>query len=525
MKTSRKYLIALTAALGLVPVVLDSTIVTVALSAIGKSLNTDLNTTQWIVTGYLLANAATIVPAGYIGSRLGMKQTFLVGLSLFTLMSLLCGIAPDGAWLVVFRVLQGIAGGILMPVAQATAMQPFNSTERPKALAVVSIPIMLAPIFGPTLGGWLIDIWSWHSIFLINIPVGIAVVIMAWKILPATPVEQNNKGGFDFAGLVLSMLGVTTVIYGINLVTETNPTTITAQNPQGDIYGWGYWLVWTLFGTGMALLVTFSLYELRRTQDPLVDLRQFKRYDFTMSNLMNWLQGIVVVGVIVLLPVFLQQIHLPNLSPVEAGLTLMPMSIATLIGMVLAGVLYHKIGVRAMVVFGFGSVAIGAWQLSNLTATGSTGWMLPWLVCIGFGGPLIGLPVQNLALASFTGGALAKAASLFTSTRMIFSSIGITVLTTILIQQTRFHAEGLRDQVLGGLPAGTPADPANLLFREALAKLASQAGTNAMSDVFRVLAMCAAVLVVVALALPSRKAIKAKNAAIEAEKSPELAGV
>src|SRR5215470_676573 len=173
MRKTNPYLIALTAALGLIPIVLDSTIVTVALTPIRLHLHTDVNTAQWIFTGYLLANASMVAVGGYLANRFGRKRLFAGGLTLFTLGSVLCGLAPSIDWLIAFRVLQGIGGGLLLPIGPALAFDAFPQEKRARASAVVAVPILLAPVFGPILGGWLNDVFVWHSLFFVNLPVGI----------------------------------------------------------------------------------------------------------------------------------------------------------------------------------------------------------------------------------------------------------------------------------------------------------------------------------------------------------------
>jgi EmrB/QacA subfamily drug resistance transporter len=172
MKNNR-YLIALVAALGLIPIVLDTTIVTVALTSIRTDLHTDVNTVQWIVTGFFLANAAVVAVGGYLANRFGRKRMFILGLAIFTIGSVLCGLSPNIGWLIAFRVLQGVGGGILLPIGPALAFDSFAQEERARASAVVAVPVLLAPVFGPILGGWLNDAFVWHSLFFVNLPAGV----------------------------------------------------------------------------------------------------------------------------------------------------------------------------------------------------------------------------------------------------------------------------------------------------------------------------------------------------------------
>src|SRR6185437_7471899 len=195
-----RYLIALVAALGLIPVVLDTTIVTVAITPIRNELNTDINTIQWIVTGFFLANAAVVTVGGYLASRFGRKRIFITGLSIFTIGSLLCALSPSIGWLIAFRVLQGIGGGMLLPIGAALAFDQFPQEQRARASAVIAIPLLFAPVFGPILGGYLTDTFDWHSIFIVNLPVGVIAVLLALAVLPRETGAERRSGQFDYLG-------------------------------------------------------------------------------------------------------------------------------------------------------------------------------------------------------------------------------------------------------------------------------------------------------------------------------------
>ena len=312
MRIPYKYAIALIAALGLFMAVLDNTIVNVALTALQRAFNTDVNTIQWIITAYFLAQAAVIPVSGYFGNRFGMKPTFMFALALFTLGSLLCGISPNlggpvggETLLIIFRVVQGVGGGMLFPLATSIAFGVFPPAERAAASGVIAVPVLLAPTLGPTFGGLLTDSrFGWPAIFFINIPVGIIALLLVARVMrPQEATEPGATRGapasaasFDWVGLILSMVGVVLVVYAFTLVSQTDSATITALNPRGDIHGWGYWLVWTLLGIGLAILAAFGYYELRVAKDPVLDLRLFAGFDFTIATVMTWVTRAVIFG-------------------------------------------------------------------------------------------------------------------------------------------------------------------------------------------------------------------------------------
>ena len=185
-----KYLIALVAALGLIPIALDATIVNVVLTPIRVALHADVDTAQWIITGYFLANAAVIAVGGYLANRYGRKRVFILGLALFTIGSGLCALSPTMTWLIAFRILQGVGGGLLLPIGPALAFDGFPKEERAKASALIGVPLLLAPVFGPIAGGYLNDTFDWHTIFIINLPVG------AVSGVPARTDKQITWGAF-----------------------------------------------------------------------------------------------------------------------------------------------------------------------------------------------------------------------------------------------------------------------------------------------------------------------------------------
>jgi DHA2 family multidrug resistance protein len=498
-----RYLIALVAALGLIPVVLDTTIVTVAITPIRNELNTDINTIQWIVTGFFLANAAVVTVGGYLASRFGRKRIFITGLSIFTIGSLLCALSPSIGWLIAFRVLQGIGGGMLLPIGAALAFDQFPQEQRARASAVIAIPILFAPVFGPILGGYLTDTFDWHSIFIVNLPVGVIAMLLALVVLPRDNVADRRSGQFDYLGLGLSTFGIIAMLYGLKLVATTNPDTVTVANPSGDLYGWGYWQVWALIGGGAVALLIFAFYSLRISRDPALDLRLFARRDFLMSNLISWTAALITFGLLVLLPLYLEAIRLPHLSALDTGVAMVPLGAGTLLGTILATALYRAIGPR-WVVFGGAALAIvSAWLLTQVIHTTADGRQIL-------------ASVQTLALEALKGEALAKASSLVMSTKFIFSSIGVAILTTVLIDQTRSQATNLLNQLQAAAGQGAGAlDPNNPALAPVLraieAQIGAQAGTGAVQSIFWMIFFGSFILLAMSLLLPGRNRPKAAD--------------
>ena len=506
MNTKGKYIVALTPAVGLIMAVLDNTIVNVALVPMAQAFRTELSTIEWVVTGYFLAQAAVIPISGYFGIRFGIKRLFISCVALFTVGSLLCGLAQSEAMLIASRVLQGLGGGALFPLAQAISFGVFSPQERGKASAIVSVPVLLAPTFGPTIGGWLLVNYGWPSIFFVNLPVGILAIAMAWFLLPADKAKDMNDLGFDYAGLTLVTLGVLGIVYAFSLVSQVQPGTSTPTNPNGDLYGWGYWLVWVLVGLGLGLLAAFALYELRFSKDPVLDLRLFKRPDFMMGNLISWVNASVVFGSLFLLPVFFQQVRSPKMTALETGLALIPQGVASAVSVTLAGWLYNRVGVRWLVFIGALLLALSSYQLTLITSSSDGRALMPALITRGLGFGFTFVPVQTVAHETNTGPALAKASSLFNVTRQIFGSVGVAGTITLFVQQSVTNSAQLLEEFRSALQLGATPDLDNPAVQAAMTRVRSEAGTEAIRDVFFYVLVGTVVMAFIGLLLPNRRA-------------------
>lgn len=529
MKIQYKYAVALISALGLFMAVLDNTIVNVSLTAMEDAFKTDINSIEWVITGYFLSQATVIPAAGYFGNRFGVKQVYIICLGIFTVGSLLCGLTPiifgtsgGQGWLIAFRVFQGVGGGALFPLSSSITFSVFTPAERPAASAVISIPVLLAPTLGPTLGGIIVDSIGWEWIFFINVPVGILAVILLSRVYqpnrvapaPGAPNGQQPAGAgngqglgrptgkqppFDYIGLLLSMVGTVLVVYAFNLVSQAQPGTITATNPEGDIYGWGYYLVWVLFGAGLLVLGLFSVYELRFVKDPVLDLRLFKSRDYAAATMLTWILRAVVFGSFFLLPLFLQQFQ--NRSAIVAGLMLMPQGIGAAIGIQIGSRIYDKVGPRVLVIGGMLLLAIGTFWLTITSPNSDWIFFTPILLVRGIGFGWSNLPLQTVAFSTLTGRNLPKGSSLYNASAQIFSSIGVAVLTTIFVQQIKNHATNLSQ---AAIKAGHKPDP-NVI--------GLNAATGGLNDVFLVVGIFTVVAILACWLLPAKSIKQQQQAA------------
>ncbi|MHB8647184.1 MAG: MDR family MFS transporter [Thermomicrobiales bacterium] len=497
MKIQYKYAVALTAALALFMAVLDSTIVNVALVSMERDFKTNINSVQWIVTGYILAQAAVIPVTGYFGNRFGIKRVFMLALTLFTIGSLLCGLSPHLATgpaglnlLIIFRVIQGIGGGMLFPLGSTIAFAAFPPAERAASSAVIAIPVLFAPALGPTVGGLIVDSGiKWPGIFFINVPIGIVTLFLIARILRAD--EKAAPGTvparFDYSGLFLSIVGVVLVVYAFVVVSQTRGGSITTANPNGVINGWGYWLVWVLLAAGVVLLALFAVLELYVVTDPVLDLRLLATRDFGIASVVTWVIRGIVFGSFLLIPIFLQQFQ--NKSAVHTGLILMGQGIGAIVGIQVASRLYDRIGPRAVAVVGMTILTVGTVWLIAVQPESDAWFFVPILFLRGIGFGFSNLPLQTVALGAITGRALPKANSLYNASAQIFSSVGTAVVTTILVQRVTIHASN----IVQAATASGARPPANLSLL---------AGTDAMRDVFALLTFGTALAVAISFLLP-----------------------
>jgi EmrB/QacA subfamily drug resistance transporter len=438
MRLEYKWQAALVTALGLFMAVLDNTIVSVALPQMAKAFNTDLTTIAWVATGYFLAQAAVIPVTGYLSDRIGTKTVFLTALALFTLGSGLCAIAPSKELLIAFRVLQGIGGGALFPMAFAIVFRVFPPTERGPASAVISVPVLLAPAFGPTIGGYLTTTFDWSAIFTVNLPIGVVALVLGFLVLrgrkaedEASGEQQLEKKRFDVLGLGLAMVGFTALVYGIS---------------EASSKGWSDTTVLAALIAGGVVLIGFVVTELL-VSDPVLDLRLFLNYTFTISNVLMWVLGAFLFGSLFLLPFFFE--NLQGKTPLTAGEILIAQGLSAAVAVAVGGRLYNRVGPRTLATVGLVLITIGTYGFTQLDANTTGASLQPWLIIRGLGLGLTNLPLQTLALSVVSNRAMARASSLVNVTRQVFSAVGVAILTTYLTQQVNTHVNAVKTAFQG----------------------------------------------------------------------------
>lgn len=512
-----KYAVAMISAIGLFMAVLNNTVVNVALVPMQQSFGIQLSQAQWIITSYFLAQAAVIPVAGYLGIWFGQKRTYMAFLGIFVVASILCGASTllpgDIAYpaLIVARLVQGIGGGALFPLATAITFASFRPEERASASAFISIPVLIAPTLGPTIGGLIVDSplgWPW--IFLVNVPIGVTGIILIARVLrpdttsrteTATSAGARVRQPFDWTGLVTSMAGIVLIVYAFSLVGETRGGSQTVERPMGEVNGWGYGPFWALVMAGLATLGFFTWYELRRAADPVLNLRLFGSLTFRISSFLTWAVRGIVFGSFFLLPLFMQQYR--GFSAVETGLILGAQGIGAVLGVQSGARLYDRVGPRWLVLAGFTILTISTFWLAAIDGATAYGVFVPILILRGIGFGWSNLPLQTTAFSEITGPALAKATSLYNATAQVFSSVGIAVTTTLFLGYVDSHSSLVTDL---GVEDGTLA-----------------AGSEAFRYTFLFLGVATGLAGLAALLLP-RKSIRQQQEQARADAAPKPGG-
>jgi EmrB/QacA subfamily drug resistance transporter len=435
-----KWVAAAVVIVGAVMTILDQTVVNVALSTLEKDFNATLSDIQWVVTAYSLALAAVIPMAGWLSDRFGAKKVFFTSQLLFTIGSALCGLAWSNSALIVFRVLQGLGGGLIMPVGMAILMRVSRPDERGRLMAVMGVPMLLGPALGPTLGGWLIQSYTWRLIFYINVPIGIVGSLLSILLLREV-MSRQPAGRIDLGGLALVTPAVLGMVYGLS---------------QPSTYGWwsGQTLIPLLGGT--ALLALFCLYELRQEQ-PLIDIRVFRDAAFSAAMVLSTLIGFGLFAAMVLLPLFLQQVQ--GYGAFDAGLILAAQGIGAAVVMPASGILTDRLGAAKVVPVGL--VAITASSLWLTTVSADTAkWDVVWMLVLrGVGMGLTMMPAMASAYVTLRPHQIARATSVGNVIQRVSSGFGVAVMATILSNRITanlpaMHASGAPG---GHIPAAVKA--------------------------------------------------------------------
>ncbi len=406
--------------LGAIMSILDITVVNVALPTFqvaftGPEDPLPYSTVAWTVTAYTLALATVIPMTGWAADRFGTKRLYLLAIGLFTLGSALCATATSIEMLILFRVLQGLGGGMLMPLGMTIMTKAAGPHRMGRLMAILGIPMLLGPILGPIIGGWLIENASWHWIFLINLPLGIAAVIYAWMVLEKDTPHPSES--FDFLGMALMSPGLALFLYGVSSIPG-------AANDQ-----YSYTRVWVTMIVGLVLVVLFVFHTFR-PEHPLLDLRLFKNRNLTVANITMFLFAAAFFGGLLLVPTYFQQIR--GESTLAAGLLVAPQGIGAMLTMPIAGNLSDRVPVGRIVPVGIILIVIGMFELTQVTEDTSYAVLIGALFVMGLGMGGTMMPLFTSALKTLKQHEVARGSTLLNIIQQVASSVGVAVISVIL---------------------------------------------------------------------------------------------
>ena len=406
--------------LGSIMTILDATIVNVALPTLGQDFGASISVIQWVPTIYLLAFASVIPVSGWASERFGARRVWLISLAAFVAGSLLCGLSGSVSELIGFRVLQGLGGGMIMPVGQSILARAAGPQRMGRVMSLVGVPLLLGPIIGPVIGGAIVGSTTWRWIFFVNLPVGaLAWALAAW-LLPADAPRRGAR--LDVLGLVLLPAGIATFLYGLARI---------ASGAAGTPLAW--------VAAGLALAAAFCVHALR-TPDPLIDVRLLRRPGFSAAALVNLVLGIALFGAALLLPLYFEIVR--GRTPLETGLLLIPQGLGAALAMPAAGLATDRAGARPVVIAGIGLAAAGTAAYTQLTAATPYWYLAGALLLIGAGLGATITPSMAAAFQALGRADIPAGTSAISTIHRVAGALGTTLLAVTLQRALSWQVPG-----------------------------------------------------------------------------------
>jgi MFS transporter, DHA2 family, multidrug resistance protein len=429
---ANQWLIAIVVALASFMEVLDTTIANVALPYIAGGMGVSEDEASWVVTTYLVSNAIILTASSFLARVLGRKVFFLICLGLFTLSSILCGFAPNLQALLLFRILQGFGGGGMVPVAQSILADTFPPEKRGQAFALFGVAVVVAPVLGPTLGGWIADNWSWQWCFLINAPVGVPAMTLIAVLLREPKRQQSQQGhGFDVIGFIL----VATFLGALEVVLD--------RGLEDDWFASNFIVSFSVVcAVAFVLMIPLELVH----RNPMIDLRMVATRQFGACFVVMLITGAILLATTQFLPQLVQQNF--GYTATWAGLLLTPGGVVTMVMMFVVGRIAAKVQPKYLIVAGAVIIAVSMYQMTNVYGDLGFWYMARSRMLLGVGLPLIFVPIMA---ASYDGIAQSKtdqASALINAARNTGSSIGVSIVSNVLTHRQQFHQSRLVESVL-----------------------------------------------------------------------------
>ncbi len=441
------WMIAASVMLATFMVVLDSSVANVALPHIAGNLSASTDESTWVLTSYLVSNAIMLPAAGWIARRIGRKRLLIFSILLFTAASLLCGVAITMPMLIVARILQGVGGGGMQPLAQSILLESFPPRQHGTAMAVYGVGVVVAPVIGPTLGGWITDSYSWRWIFYINLPIGLLALFMVNLFVEDPPyLRKAFKGAIDYLGFGLMALWLGT----LQLVLD--------KGQEADWFA-APWVRWTAAVSTLAL-IGFIVRELT-DHEPIVLLHVFADRNFSVGTLITCIYGFILYATTAMLPLFLQTML--GYSALQSGLSVSPRGIGAMASMMAVGILVRYFDGRLLMAFGFVLLGYSTWMLGQINLAIGMGSVVMPNVISGFAMGFIFVPLTTMSLSRLRKQEMGNATGIYNLMRNIGGSIGIATVTTLLVRGSQVHQSylaanaGTGNPIAGGLVSGLQA--------------------------------------------------------------------
>lgn len=395
--------------------IMDTTIVNVALPTIGRQFHVAADSVDTVAIGYLVSLAVFIPVSGWLGDRLGPKRVLLSSIVIFTAASALCGLAQSPGELVGFRILQGVGGGLMVPVGMALLYRTFPPEERVRASSILVVPTAFAPALGPVIGGLFVTEVSWRWVFYVNLPIGVAALVFGFLFLGRH--DSHPEGRLDVVGFLLSGAGLGLVMYGVS---------------EGPFKGWGAPLIESTIAAGAVLLLAMIFYEMRAAE-PLIALRLFKDHLFRTCNAVMALGAISFLGVLFIVALFFQDgLHQ---SALGSGLSTFPEAVGVMIGaQVVTRRLYPNLGPRRTMIIGLTILTAALALMSLIDSAGELWWMRLLMLIMGYGMAHVFTTAQAAGFATISGPDTARASTLFNALRQLGGAVGVAVLSTVVAE-------------------------------------------------------------------------------------------
>lgn len=399
--------------IGTIMAMLDQTIVNIAVPSIMTDLNTDLITSQWIISAYALTLAAVIPLTSYFSKSLGSKRLYMISLVLFTLGSVLCGMSDSINQLIMFRIIQAIGGGMMAPMGMAIILDKFPAEKRGMAFGVYGVGVMAAPAVGPTLGGFVISALNWRYVFFINIPIGIIAIAASYFLLDKSKFQKFGK--FDILGFITFLSSIVLFIYEMGNWNEL------------DISETKYQVVAVVIIVSLILFI----FNEKRVSNPLINLKVFNNFTFVYATILLGINGIVLMGISYSLPLYWQNVQ--GLTPMHAGEVMLPASIVVTFGMLASGRLLSKLGIRRVVIPGYLVLTIGILLLAKgFSADTSVMTMIAYSCVVNAGISFIMMPINTNSLSTVEHDLNVDASQVSNISRQLFSSVGVIISSTLI---------------------------------------------------------------------------------------------